>query len=166
MLILQNGRVTFVPMRRFLTCLLLLAPLCAALASGPVGGRVLKVLPLLLDLQGRDALSPSLFDRDAYQAQLRERTNDVSGVRFDVLWKASHARGQTLKLRVELRGIGARSLPTWAALEQTVRPGFFRHWASLTLGGADYKRFGRLIAWRATLWEGGKMLGEQQSFLW
>src|SRR5437899_2397501 len=31
-------------------------------------GRIIKVLPHLLDLQGHHALSPSLYDRDAYQA--------------------------------------------------------------------------------------------------
>jgi hypothetical protein len=41
-----------------------------------------------------------------------------------------------------------------------------RHWDSLTLGGADYKNLGSLIAWRATLWRGDELLAEQKSFLW
>ena len=71
-----------------------------------------------------------------------------------------------LKLRVELRGIGQDGMPRQATLEQTVTPHFFRHWNSLTLGGADYKNFGELVAWRVTLWADNQLLGEQKSFLW
>ena len=71
-----------------------------------MAGRVLKVLPLFLDLKGHDAISPSLFDRDAYQARLRHSTNEVSAIRFDVLWKGVDLKGAKLKLRAELRGVG------------------------------------------------------------
>ena len=163
-------------MRRFLVILLLLGSLAAAGASDAVAGlprqseaaagRVIKVLPLLLDLQGHDAISPSLFDRDAYQAWLRQHTNEISAIRFDVLWKASNAGGAKLILRAELRGIGEHGLPQQKVLEQEVHPKFFRSWTSLTLGGDDRKHFGSLVAWRVTLWNGGQLLGEQKSFLW
>ena len=39
------------------------------------------------------AKSPSLFDRDAYQAYLREHTNEVSAMRFDIQWQAAKADG-------------------------------------------------------------------------
>jgi len=48
------------------------------LAADAVTGKVVKVLPFFLDAQGRIAKSPSLFDRDVYQAYLREHTNEVS----------------------------------------------------------------------------------------
>ena len=95
-------------MRRLLVIWLLLGSLSAAFAADAVSGRVVKVLPLFLDLKSRDAVSPSLYDRDAYQAYLRQHTNEISAIRFDVLWKASNAKGAKLKLRVELRGVGAR----------------------------------------------------------
>jgi hypothetical protein len=176
-------------MRRFLTILLLLGLLATAFlprqseaaagASDAVtgasraeaapalkAGRVVKVLPLFLDLKGHDAISPSLFDRDAYQAYLRQHTNEISAIRFDILWKASNAKNEKLKLRAELRGIGERSLPRQTVLEKEVTPGFFRSWTSLTLGGDELKNFGSLVAWRVTLWNGDRMLGEQKSFLW
>ena len=153
-------------MRRLLVILLLLGSLSATFASDAASGRVVKVLPLLLDLKGRDAVSPSLYDRDAYQVYLRQHTNEISAIRFDVLWKASNANGAKLKLRVELRGIGASGLPRQTTLEQSVTPGFFRRWTSLTLGGADYKNSGELVAWRATLWSDDQLLSEQKSFLW
>jgi hypothetical protein len=153
-------------MRRLLVILLLLGSLSAAFASDAASGRVVKVLPLFLDRQSRDAISPSLYDRDAYQAYLRQHTNEISAVRFDVLWKASNAGGAKLKLRVELRGVGAGGLPRQTTLEQAVTAGYFRRWTSLTLAGADYKNSGELVAWRATLWSDDQLLGEQKSFLW
>jgi hypothetical protein len=153
-------------MRRLFVMLLLLGSLAAASAAGTATGRVIKALPLFLDLQGRDALSPSLFDRDAYQDRLRQHTNEISAIRFDVLWKAARAGDAKLKLRVELRGGGTNGLPCQTALEQTVTPRFFRRWTSLTLAGADYQKFGKLTAWRTTLWSDDRLLGEQKSFLW
>ena len=153
-------------MRRFLVALLLVGSLSAMFASDAVSGRVIKVLPLFLDRKGRDAVSPSLYDRDAYQVHLRQHTNEISAIRFDVLWKASNASSVKLKLRVELRGEGMGGLPRQMMFEQSVTPGFFRRWTSLTLSGADYKNFGELVAWRATLWSDDRLLGEQKSFLW
>jgi hypothetical protein len=129
-------------------------------------GRIVKVLTLLMDTNGAVATSPSLFDRDAYQAWLLEHTNAVSGIRFDICWTAHHAHRVTLKVRMELRGVGARGLPTEVLLEQTVTPKIFHHWISLTLAGPDYKKLGTLAAWRATLWNGQKKISEQRSFLW
>lgn len=152
-------------MRRFLTISIFFTALIAASAAG-VSGRVIKVLPLYLDLQGHDAISPSLFDRDAYQFYLRQHTNEISAIRFDVLWKASRGKNSKLKLRVELRGVGESGLPKQTTLEKDVKPGIFRRWSSLKFGGDDFKNFGSIVAWRVTLWSGGELLGEQKSFLW
>lgn len=145
---------------------LVAGPVRADSASHPLTGHVAKVLPFFTDLKGHIAPSPSLFDRDAYQYYLREHTNQISGLRFDVAWSAQNARGASLTLRVELRGIGAGGLPRQSILQTNVTPKIFHHWTSLTLAGQDYKKFGALSAWRATLWNGGQLLGEQKSFLW
>jgi hypothetical protein len=139
---------------------------CAAASAAT--GKVIKVLPQFVDLKGRTALSPSLYDRDAYQAALRtQQATNVSGMRFAVQWKASGAGDKSLKLRVEIRGIAHGNLPPTVTLEKEVKPGFwFTHWAYLPLAGADFKRVGEVTAWRATLWDGDKMIGEQKSFLW
>jgi hypothetical protein len=131
-----------------------------------ITGRVVKVLPLFLDTNNAVAPSPSLFDRDAYQARLREHTNDISGIRFDVLWRTHNARGLNLKLCLEIRGVGAAGLPTQTNFVTMVTPKPFHHWTSLTFNGPAYKQFGVLAAWRATLWNDGELLGEQKSFLW
>lgn len=154
----------------FSLSILFLLPLAGVLRADSTSpaptGRVIKVLPLYLDTNNVVALSPSLFDRDAYQFYLLQHSNDISGMRFDVQWKARHAAGLNLTVRVELRGISQSNLPTEKIMEQTVTPKTFHHWTSLTLSGADYKNFGELAAWRATLWNGGQLLGEQKSFLW
>ena len=169
----QNNRVEFgaraaifKTMRRSLTWFPLICLLAATVSAEAATGHVLKVLPHFLDLQGRHALSPSLYDRDAYQARLRQHPDQRSGVRFDVQWKAKQTGGAALKLRAELRGIAHGNLPRQKVLEQEVKAGVFSKWTALLLGGADYKDFGEVTAWRVTLWDGDQLLGAQQSFLW
>lgn len=153
-------------MRRLLIVLILLGALSAACAADPVSGRVIKVLPLLLNLRGHDAVTPSLFDRDAYQAWLRLNPNQISALRVDVWCKTANADQTKLTVRAELRGIGENNVPRQIVLEKTAATGFFHRWTSLTLAGADYQNFGALVAWRVTLWSGDRLLGEQKSFLW
>jgi len=147
----------------------LLALICLRLTAGSViadTGRVVKVLPHFLDLQGRAALSPSLYDRDAYQARLRKHPEQCSGMRFDILWRARSGTNTQAKLRLELRGTAKGNLPSQLTLETEVSITGTSHWAKLQLGGAEYKAFGEITAWRTTLWRGDQMLGEQKSFLW
>jgi len=153
-------------MRALLILLLSLGTVAAAPAADAVTGRIVKVLPFLLDQQGRNARSPSLFDRDANQFFLREHATNVTGIRFDVLWKAAKAPDEKIKIAIELRGLATNSAPRLSTLETNVAPGRFRQWTSVPLAGEDYKNFGQVIAWRVTLWNGGGLLGEQKSFLW
>ena len=146
--------------------ILLLFAVLPAFAAGPVQGRIVKALPLFLDLKGHDALSPSLFDRDAYQVYLRQHTNEVSALRFDVLWQVANPAEAKYKIRAELRGVAADGTPAAKTLEQDVKPPLFRRWTSLTLGGGDLKKFGTLVAWRVTLLADDRELCEQKSFLW
>ena len=158
--------VTFLVMR---LCWLILLSGClasGALAQG-VEGRVIKVLPQFLDKQGRHALTPSLFDRDAYQALLRRTPAKRSALRFAVEWKARAPESETLKLRVEMRGDATADSTAPPTLEMEVRQRHsFSHWAYLKLREEDYRKLGEVTAWRVTLWDGGKLLGEQKSFLW
>ena len=153
-------------MRLFLLTLFLIASLGSAMAGDAVTGRVLKTLPFFLDKQGYDSTSPSLFDRDAYQAHLREHTNEVFGVRIDVQWKATKSSDEKLKVRVEARAVGLDGAPRLKTFEANVSAGRFSRWTKFTLMGEDYKKFGSVVAWRATLWNGDDLLGEQKSFLW
>ena len=141
--------------------------LALAVAVEAATGRVIKVLPEYLDLKGRNSLAPSLYERDAYQVVLRLHPAQRSGMRFYVQWKTRGKVAAPLKVRVEMRGVALGNLPKQLVLAQAVQPGgWFSHWTGVTLSGEEYKQFGQVTAWRVTLWEGERQLGEQQSFLW
>ena len=154
-------------MRRSLIWLSLVGWLALTLSATAATGRVIKVLPQFLDLKGRNSLTPSLYERDQYQTVLREHTNQCSGMRFYVQWKAKRRSATPLNLRVELRGVAHGDYPKQLVLEKPVAAGgWFSHWAKFDLLGESYKEFGVVTAWRVTLWEGTRQLGVQQSFLW
>jgi hypothetical protein len=145
--------------------------LCLSLALVSVAkaadGRILKVLPQFLDDEGRNALTPSLYDRDAYQAFLRRNPTKRSALRFAVEWKASTPKTETLKLRVEMRGVPGNDLAKETSLEMFVhQQHWLGNWAYLALEKDAYKKFGEVTAWRVTLWDGDQLLSEQKSFLW
>ena len=134
--------------------------LWTAVAAQAGSGKVVKVLPHHLDQQGRHTLSPSLYERDVYQAYLRKHPAEISTLRFDVQWRGS---GGGLKLRVEARG---RKSGEPLVLEQAVKAGVFSRWSEVALSKEQYQQLGEVTAWRVTLWEDGQQLAESKSFLW
>ena len=135
--------------------------------------KVRKVLVQLLDAKGRNALHPSLFDRDAYQAYLRKHPKEQSGVRFFVEWTAEKAHQKGLLLRIEIRGIRAaeegsktRDFKTLSLETPIIRRGWYGTWTTLTLDEERFRAFGEIVAWHATIWDGVRMVAEQKSFLW
>jgi len=127
--------------------------------------RILKVLPHLLDQKGQSALAPSLFERDAYQAQLRAHPDQVGGVRVDVQIKAKR-RESPLTLKLEVR-TGKTEIGKVQVFETPVMPArWFTTWAKIHIDKETYHALGPVIAWRATLWDGPEKVAEQQSFLW
>jgi hypothetical protein len=149
---------------RILGSLFALLLLTAGVEAG--SAKIIKVLPHYLDTEGRHSLSPSLFERDAYQAWFREHPEKRSALRFDVNWKGGRTGLGGLILRMELRG-SAGSLEKPLVLERPVKPTrLFRKWSSLTLEGDAYRNLGTLLAWRASLWQDGHLVAERKSFLW
>ena len=140
----------------------------AADSAFAASGSVIKVLPEYLDLKGRNALSPSLYERDVYQVALREHPERRSAIRFYIQWKNRKPVWEPILARVELRGITDGKVPRRYVLERSVENpgGPTSHWTDLTLSGDAYKKFGAVIAWRVTLWEGQTLIGQEQSFLW
>ena len=125
---------------------------------------IIKVLPHLVDHQGRHTLSPSLYERDAYQAELRGHPEKRAGMQYEVLWTASRRVSGPMKLRVELRGAAGGVSET---VEIPVKRGFWgRRWTRVVVPPGQYHRLGDVTAWRATLSESGKTLAEARSFLW
>ncbi|EEF61530.1 hypothetical protein [Pedosphaera parvula] len=154
-------------MRCFVTGLLFSCCLLLAPAIQAASGSIIKVLPQFLDEHGKASLSPSLYDRDAYQADLRRHPLRRSGVRYNIQWKARVPKSDQLKLRVELRGVAQGKLPKELTLEKIIPERYWlSHWSNLDLSGETYRSFGEVTAWHVTIWDGDKMLDEQKSFLW
>jgi hypothetical protein len=154
-------------MCRLLSWLLFAGLLAVAVSAPAATGSVIKVLPQLLDLRGRNSVSPSLYERDAYQAFLRQHTNQVSAMQFNVQWKTKGKPDGPVRLRVELRGLIRGTQPEELVLEKPVQPGgWFTHWTAVLLSHEQFQKLGKVTSWRVTLWENGQQLGEQRSFLW
>ena len=134
--------------------------------NAEAAGKIVKVLPHFLDQEGRHSLSPSLYERDAYQAHLRKHKDLISALRFDIQWKAPAGDKSNLKMRVEIRG--GKNLGTKpVVLEQAIKPSkWLDNWAGLTLSKEAYEQLGEMVAWRVTLWNGDHQIAEQKSFLW
>jgi hypothetical protein len=154
-------------MRRVCFCLAMLCLL--TMTARPVAaanGKIIKALPQFLDKQGHSSLAPSLYERDAYQAWLRKHPAERTALRLAVQWKAAGVDWSRVKLRAELRGVRGNALRT-TTLEMPVKKnGLFGTWTDFKIDGDDFPKFGELVAWRVTLWEGEKQLAAQQSFLW
>ena len=143
--------------------ILLVAAPSQAIAATP-SARLVKVLPHFVDRQNRIALSPSLYERDAYQAHLRKNPAEQGGMRFDVQWRSSSTN--RFLLRLELRG-NKENVGTALVLEERVKyTGFFSTWTRIPLTKSAHEGLGELSAWRATMWDGDRLVAEQKSFLW
>jgi hypothetical protein len=150
-------------MRRFyiaFAIMLLLAPVVQG------EGKVVKVLPQLLDEHGRQTLSPSLYERDAYQFTLHKNPKLRAGARLVVQWKAKKVDWAKLRLRAEMRCLLGDDLHTVTMEEPAVKNGHFSSWSEFRIEGADYKTFGQIVAWRVTLFEGDHQINQLESFLW
>lgn len=148
-----------------------LAVLAALVLSGCASAdrvRIVKVLPQYLDVQGRNSRTPTLLDRDVYQAQLRKMPERCSGLQFAVRWCAGRIR-HPLTLRVELIGLSESNQPVSLAIDQTVRPrggAYLGCWDRVSFSGEQFRSLGSLTAWRVSLYSDGQLLAQEQSFLW
>ncbi len=149
---------------------LLLAALCLLGATPAFAEksptRILKVLTHYLDDQGRHSVNPSLFDRDAYQFELRQHPELRKGMRFDVQWKGVAGTPAALTLKLELRGSKAPIQAPVVVSTRAFARGGFSNWTRVTLSPKDYEALGELTAWRASLWKDEELIAEQKSFLW
>lgn len=141
----------------FLLAIFAASPLRAADAS------IIKVLPHYLDLKGRHTLSPSLYERDAYQAYLRKHRDECSALRFDVQLKAPVKGPLTLRVDIHGKKMDMETIIISESIEPTK---FFSRWSSVTLAGEDFKRCGEVVAWRAQILQRDEIIAEQRSFLW
>ena len=127
---------------------------------------IIKVLPHQLDLKGRASLAPGLFQRDAYQGQLRKDPKLVSGMRFNVQWKAKGIPADELVIKVSLKTSG-RSPNDPLELTPPVRGNRkWGRWSSIAYDGQLFKDNGQVLAWKVELRRGETSVATQTSFLW
>ncbi len=151
---------------RFLCCrAVLLFVILAGFDAAAADGRITKVLPQFLDAQGRHALSPSLFERDAYQAELRKHPDRISALQFNIHWKAARPTGSHPVLRIEVR-TSRHAGPDVLVLESPLPGKATGGWTPLTLDAEAYRAAGDIQAWRATIRDGTRVIAESKSFLW
>jgi hypothetical protein len=148
---------------RLAKLLVIVASLTFAAVGHAESAKIIKVLPHFLDQKGRSSIHPSLFERDAYQAELRANSTNRAGLRFDVQWKAR--RHEDLTLRLEAK-TGQTNNFRILTLEKPVAAGRWSRWTNLSVTGQDFQQMGNLIAWRASLVSGTNVIAEQTSFLW
>jgi hypothetical protein len=138
--------------------------LAGTVAAAPI--KIIKVLPQYLDAEGRHSLSPSLYDRDAYQDGLRKSPDRQAGMRFAVQWKVPRAERDSLQLRLELRGSKAYGTTPMILVQPLKRTGWPECWTQIGVDKEAFQKLGNVIAWRVTLCRGNQVLAEQKSFLW
>ena len=149
---------------RWVSSIGLLLVLVAISGCAARSAKISKVLPHYLDQEGRHTTAPSLYERDSYQAQLRANPEELGGLRFDIQWRSTVYYLTGLSLKLELRG---SEDPQIMVLEQPVeKRSWYQRWTSIEVDPESFERLGEVVAWRASLWDGDRLLAEQQSFLW
>lgn len=146
-------------------CLVMLTMVAFLTApTDAASAKIIKTLPHFLDLQGRHTIQPSLFERDAYQDELKRHPDRCSGMRFDIQWKSRDIK--TATVRLEVRGAKTPPRKNEVFETQVKAGGLFSHWSALRVEGKDFRRIGEIRAWRVSVWDGAQMLAEEKSFLW
>ncbi len=148
--------------------LILAAPAAAEDATPESNVRILKAFRFYLDADGKHTLSPSLLDRDAYQAELRDNPERVSGLRFEVQWRGRLEVPGSVTVRVELRHGKGNTVKTYTQdqTQELKKKRRRTHWSRIQVPTEAYAELGDIVAWRVTLWQGDQQLASQESFLW
>ena len=144
----------------------ILVLLMSLLSLEAASARIIKVLPHYLDLKGRHTLSPSLYERDAYQLELRSNMERVSTVRFDINWSSKGISKENLKIRIQVRGSETKIGQEVVIDEKDLKTKLFGSWAKIKVDEETFKKVGKLVAWRVSIWDGDTEVTSQQSFLW
>lgn len=125
--------------------------------------KIVKAFQHLIDAAGRHTLSPSLLDRDAYQAHLRSHPEKVKALCFDIQVKLKNKEPHTLKLELRHgRGGNVESL----IREISITKKGHSQWNRITIDEDDFASLGEIIAWKITLFKDDITLSSQESFLW
>jgi hypothetical protein len=132
------------------------------------GYEVLKVNHELIDLKGETHEDiGDLVNRAKYQNRLKS-SGQYKGIRFFVHWKAAPSDVNNLLVKIEARGFDAGSgHESTEVLTQTFSDDRSTSgWTTLDLSNEVFKKFGKLMAWRVSLWRGSEIKTSRVSFTW
>ncbi len=129
---------------------------------------IAKVNHEFIDKDGYTTLEIGDLVRKArYQGKI-ESDRDIQGMRFVVHWKAPSSRRPQFTVQVQARGVDFETNEeTLVTVQQhyTQTPNF-SGWTFLDIKGRDFKRLGKLMAWKATLLQNYKVVASRHSFTW
>jgi hypothetical protein len=132
------------------------------------GYEVIKVNHEFINQKGftQDVIG-DLVNRAKYQQELQS-SGAYKGIRFFIHWKSPSDDSRNIVVKVEARGLDADSgretteVLTKSYLDSQTASG----WATLDLTNDTFKKFGKLMAWRVSLWRGSEMKTSRVSFTW
>ena len=146
----------------------------------PSAGRHLKkVLFFWLDEKGQYAQHPSMFERDAYQAYLRENPEEIHGLKVATLLAGTRSKLANGELVLKIKGP-----PSLTPVEDTVyrldlsdkQDRRLRRWVywevdpvsedESTSAAEDKMSPDKIVAWQLTLLLDGVAVDRVQSYLW
>jgi hypothetical protein len=150
--------------------LLRLLPVFAAVAfsscaTKPQGFTKVKIYRLNPEakIQAVDPSLPFEHDHLLYGAVSREDREARRGNYYTFFWKTDD-RSQPVKLRFEYRQANTRSAVKKQEMDiANVKGSNVTHFQ---ITGSEYKKDGKVLAWRAVLLQGGKEIATTQSFMW
>ena len=152
------------------------ALLAAGLIAGPAAGakpegpiRFVKVKLFFLDASAK---SPLEQNQDRYVEFERKRAlygaitpsdqRERYGNYFTFIWESEQPADVVLRLEYKQQALGpmiqVKELKYHAAKGRTI--------SRFQVTGDDYLQYGRVLAWRATILEHGRVVAEKKSYLW
>ncbi len=130
---------------------------------------VMKVHHEFIDTVGETTgVVADLKEKAVFQRNLSLNAKQVAGIRFVIHWKAPSSGVPKFAVKIEARGvIPETNQETYREIiksyEETPS---FSGWTYADIKGDDLAKFGRVMAWKATLLQNGKPMATRHSFTW
>lgn len=144
----------------------------------PAAGRHLKkVLFFWLDEDGQYSQHPSMFERDAYQAYLRDNPEEIHGLKVAVLLSGSSGKLESSSLELKIQGPPGPEIkePLEFRLELADKlDRKLRRWVYWDIDPVNAEASDEalkllpesIVSWRLTLLDEGQPVDRLQSYLW
>jgi len=131
--------------------------------------RFSKIKLLFLDASKKSPLEPGQdryveFERKRalYGAITPSDQRERYGNYFTFMWESKRSADVVVRLEYRQQSLG----PMVQTKEISYRAAFGHQITRFQVTGDDYLQYGRVLAWRATILEGGKVAAETRSYLW